>query len=245
MKKVLITGSSGFIGKHLMDYILDNNLAEVYGIDVLEGTNIFTHEAIPDIDVVFHLAGQTSVGNSIENPFFDATMNIMGTIQILKLYPEAKIIFAGSVASKDIQSPYGLSKKCAGEYIKLLAKDWTICNFPNVYGPNSKGVIDTWLNAKEIIVNGWGVQTRTFVNVLDICKALIMATEWKGEYDLGSGKETRIKDIAEAIAKKTGKKISYANEKQGEILNSLVFNTTPNWSPEVDIYNYIKKNGQR
>jgi UDP-glucose 4-epimerase len=244
MKKVLITGSAGFIGKHLMNYIMDNNLAEVYGIDVLEGTNIFTHEAIPDIDVVFHLAGQTSVGASIENPFFDATMNIMGTIQILKLYPEAKIVFAGSVASKDIKSPYGLSKKTAGDYIKLLAEKWTICNFPNVYGAGSKGVIETWLKEKEIVVNGWGVQTRTFVNVLDICKALIKAVDWdKAEYDLGSDIETPIKDIAEAIAKKTGKKISYVNEKKGEILNSLVFNTTPNWSPEVDVYKYIEQNG--
>ena len=242
MKKVLITGSAGFIGGHLMSYILENNLAEVYGIDVLEGTNIFTHEPIPDIDTIFHLAGQTSVGASIENPFFDATMNIMGTIQLLKLYPEAKIIFAGSVASKDIKSPYGLSKKTAGDYIKLLAKDWTICNFPNVYGKGSKGVIDTWLNAKEIVVNGWGVQTRTFVNVLDICKALIKAVDWdKAEYDLGSDIETPIKDIAEAISKKTGKPLNYVNEKKGEILNSLVFNTTPNWIPEIKIEEYINE----
>ena len=245
MKKVLITGASGFIGKHLMSYILDNNLAEVYGIDALEGTNIFNHEAIPEIDTIFHLAGQTSVQGSLENPFFDALSNIMATIQLLKLYPEAKIIFSGSVASKDIKSPYGLSKKTAGEYIKMLAKDWTICNFPNVYGPRSKGVIDIWLNSKEISVNGWGVQTRTFVHVLDICKALIKATEWnKGEYDLGSGKETAIKDIALEIATRHGKSITYQNDKQGEILNSLVLNTTPDWSPEIDIYDYIKNNGQ-
>lgn len=245
MKKVLITGHRGFIGSNLMDYLISNNLAEVYGIDALEGSNIFTHQAIPDIDVVFHLAGQTSVGSSIENPFFDATMNIMATIHLVKLYPKAKIIFAGSVASKDIQSPYGLSKKTAGEYIKLLAENWVICNFPNVYGKGSKGVIDTWLKAKEIIVNGWGVQTRTFVNVIDICKGLLKAIDWKqGEYDLGSGQETAIKDIAEAISKKTKKKVSYVNEKQGEILNSLVLNTTPDWSPVVDVYKYIEQNGQ-
>jgi UDP-glucose 4-epimerase len=241
MKKVLITGHRGFIGSHLMRHISINKIAETSGIDIVDGTNIFTHDTIPDIDIVFHLAGQTNVGSSIQDPFFDATMNIMATIELLKKYPNAKIIFAGSVASKDIQSPYGLSKKTAGEYIKLLAKKWVICNFPNVYGEGSKGVIDTWLREKEIVVTGWGVQTRTFVNVFDICEALVKAMDWKqGEYDLGSGVETPIKEVAEMIAKEKGKEVFYGEDKKGEILNSLVQNTTPDWSPRVDIISYIK-----
>lgn len=241
MKKVLITGHKGFIGSHLMNHIKKEIQGEVYGLDIIDGSNIFTSDVIPEIDTIFHLAGQTNVGSSIDDPFFDATMNIMATIELLRKYPNAKIIFAGSVASKDIQSPYGLSKKTAGEYIKLLATDWVICNFPNVYGEGSKGVIDTWLREKEIVVTGWGVQTRTFVNVSDICEGLIKSTKWKkGEYDLGSGEETPIKEVAEIIAKEKKKKILYVNDKKGEILNSLVQNTTPDWSPRVDIISYIK-----
>ena len=240
MNKILITGASGFIGSHLMNHIKDNKIAEVYGIDILDNSNIFSHEPIQGIDTIFHLAGQTSVGESIVNPFFDATMNIMATIHLIGLYPKAKIIFAGSVASKDIQSPYGLSKKTAGEYIKLMAKEWAICNFPNVYGEGSKGVIDTWLKSDEIIINGKGYQTRTFVHVSDICKGLLRAVNWYNqEFDLGSGEESNILNIAEAISKKTGKKINYVEGKEGEIMKSLVLNTTPNWTPKISVYDYI------
>ena len=55
------------------------------------------------------------------------------TARIVKEYPEARIIYTASSATKET-SPYGFSKWASGEYIKNFHKNYVICILPNVYG---------------------------------------------------------------------------------------------------------------
>lgn len=223
MSKILVTGSEGFIGSKLCTalHILDHK--------VLRYDRVLQSKEFPDVDLVFHLAAQTDIQHSMTHVYQDASDNILLTTQILEKYPNARIIYPASAASQEIKSPYGLSKKVAGDYIKLLHKDYVILMFPNIYGPGGKGAINKFRESEIMTIFGDGEQTRTIVHVDDVVKALVMAIEWNtGEYQLG-GEVLSINQIANKI----GKQKVYQKEYSGNIFASVIENTTPNWKPTI------------
>lgn len=230
--KILVTGGEGFIGKYLV-YKLREIGHKVYVIDLKNGTELLTSN-FPNVDIIYHLAAQTSVIESIKNPYYDALDNILGSIKVAK--SGVKVIYAGSAASQEVLSPYGLSKKTGAEYIKLLAKDYVICNFPNIFGEGGKGVVEIFQKDKILTIYGNGKQSRDFVHVTDIVDGLIKAMDWeKGEYYLGNNKDTTVLEIA----KTTRKKIRFKPFRQGEQFRSIVKNNTPNWKPTIKVLKYI------
>ena len=91
-------------------------------------------------------------------------------------------------------SPYGLSKFCAEEYIKLYSRlygiEYCILRYSNVYGERQDplgeaGVISIFIDkmkkGERPVIYGDGNQTRDFVNVKDVAKANLMALNWKNE----------------------------------------------------------------
>ena len=100
--KVLVTGGAGFIGSHLMEYLLQNGY-EAVALDNLsvgkkenlpKGAKLLEMDVLDDglvsevvsgqFDAIVHLAGQTMVNKSIDNPDFDAQQNVLGTIRVLE-----------------------------------------------------------------------------------------------------------------------------------------------------------------
>lgn len=229
---ILVTGDKGFIGTYL-----SKKLTNYIGLDLKDGQDILNCDLPKDIELIYHLAAQSKVIDSISDPQYDAVTNIIGTIRIARAYPNAKIIYSASGGtSLDIQSPYGLSKHTAGEYLKLIHKNYVICNLPNVFNHDDGRVLSTWLKADKIVLYGNGLQTRDFVHVDDIVDGLLKAQDWPvGEYYLGSNQETKLIDIAKTF----GKKIEFSHARKGECLHSKVPNTTPNWTPKVNILDYI------
>ncbi len=183
MKTVLVTGGAGFIGSHLADRLLAEgyrvisvddlttgriaNLSEARGygkeftffnMDVrAEGLQPLFERHRPE--VVFHLAAQSGVRPSLEDPTKDASINIMGTINVLECAARAgvrKVIYAASggtiygdpkrIPAKESaaqgshpMSPYGISKKVAVDYLGFFQRfrglDYTALALGNVYGP--------------------------------------------------------------------------------------------------------------
>lgn len=235
--KILVTGHKGFIGSYLHEALAKEG-HEVFGIDKKEGKDILVCD-LPDVDLVYHLAAQTQVTKSVEDPVSDATDNILGTIKIAERYKDTKVIYASSAGAiqEIIGSPYGISKKTGEDYLNLLNEKTVICRFPNVVGKGGAGVIEIFKNQDKNTVYGDGKQIRDFVHVLDIVKGLLLAQKWdSGLYELGSGKDVSVLEIAEAV----GKPYEFAPAREGEILISRCKNTTPNWKPEMDIMDYIK-----
>lgn len=122
-KNVLITGSSGLLGSHLLDFLtgsasrirllMRNPITRPKsGVSVLVGDindSVVASKAIKDIDIVFHLAALVNVDRSISEPFETLTTNVMGTVRLLesarKQNKPPHIIFPSST------NIYGIPKK--------------------------------------------------------------------------------------------------------------------------------------
>lgn len=230
---ILITGSGGFIGQHLK-----RRLPDATGLDLKDGQDILSCD-LPDVDCVIHLAAQSRVIPSIEDPVHDAQTNILGTIRLAKHYSGKQFIFAssGGCVQERIESPYGMSKWCAEEYLKLLCQRPTILRLPNVYGPGSHSVVDKFINS-DVVIYGDGNATRSYVHVDDVVEAILQSLQWEpGIYSLGSGEYHSVQQLAEA----TGKTIRYESARPGELQHTPLENNTP-WTPTTDVMEYIAPN---
>jgi UDP-glucose 4-epimerase len=180
---VLVTGGAGFIASHLADRLLAEgyrvisvddlttgriaNLSEARGygkeftffnMDVrAEGLLPMFERHRPE--VVFHMAAQSGVRPSLEDPVKDASVNVMGLLNVLEcgvrvgvrkviyaasggtIYGEPKRLPAKETSAQGSHplSPYGISKKVAldylGYYLRYRGVDFTALALGNVYGP--------------------------------------------------------------------------------------------------------------
>ena len=197
-------------------------------MDIREGHNILTCN-LPDADIVYHLAAQSDVQASWDDPLNDLE-NIRITARLVDRFPNAKIIYTNSSASLDpSSSPYGFSKWASGEYLKRFHSNYVICTLPNVYGEGSRSVVDVFKGKDSVVIYGDGKQTRDYVHVDDIVEGLVQAQNWPvGEYQLASGVSTTVLELAK------GKSIQFlpARKEAREIKMS---NTTPGWIPHIKL----------
>ena len=156
MKKIMVTGSLGFIGKHLCRKLVELGY-EFEGIDLLDDKDIRKLEPrdFKGIEYVFHLAAKPKVQQSIEKPIFTNEHNINGTLNILWCAKEAgvkRVIYSSSSSIYGLQtelplkedmkpnpvSPYGTQELTGEYYCKNFSHLYgleTIClRYFNVYG---------------------------------------------------------------------------------------------------------------
>lgn len=150
MKKILITGSSGYIGSHLLS-ILDEKYYDITNIDILTPqirkgrffkrdlrNNIVEISPHVRYDAVIHLAALVKIGESVDYPAMYYQNNVDGTLNVLENFSFNNFIFASTGAAHDMRSPYGISKRMAEDCIKSYCTkadiDFTIFRFYNVLG---------------------------------------------------------------------------------------------------------------
>ena len=153
-------------------------------------------------DVIVHLAANTGVGPSVENPRLDCMANVIGTFNYLeaaRINNVPKFVFASSGASTgDVEppiheelpphpvSPYGASKLAGEGYCSAYYKTFNIqtvmLRFGNVYGPGSvhknsivAKFIRQALNKQTLEIFGDGKQTRDFIYIDDLTNAINLA----------------------------------------------------------------------
>jgi len=221
--------------KRLQLYGTDHFLPGEYdlvGIDTKDGTDILTCELPKDVDLIYHLAAHASVENSWKDPVREAE-NLATTIRLAHAYPEVPIIYAGTCAAINPESPYGFSKKCAQEYLKLFHPKHIITVFPNIYG-TGRSVVDYFKGRDEVTIYGDGLAKRDYVHVNDIVKGLDKARFWDyGEYFLGGGHIHTVLNLAE------GKTVKFEPARK-EARESIIPNTTPNWSAQTNVIEYLQ-----
>jgi UDP-glucose 4-epimerase len=175
MMKVLVTGGAGFIGSHIVDRLAEeghqvvvvdnlatglrrnvNRAASLYKTDIQSWRleRIFRNERP---NVVLHLAAQVNVRRSVEDPVFDAQVNVLGTMNVLQqavrhgvrkvvfsssggaIYGEQELGPAPESHATNPMSPYGISKLCGEHYLfyfqRLSGIQVVSLRHANVYGP--------------------------------------------------------------------------------------------------------------
>jgi UDP-glucose 4-epimerase len=225
MKKILITGSSGYIGQHLVnllssEYTLEGldrkalNNVKLHTVDINYMSTVLDHE----YDAVVHLAALVNVGQSVQQPIDYYQTNITGTLNVLRNVRCNNFIFASTGAAENPQSPYGLSKRAAEDVVESYCNthriDYTIFRFYNVIGSagpaptNPDGLfynlikaVDTgefWLHGNDYNTRD-GTCIRDYVHVVEICHAIRTAIEnpAKSLQNLGHGQGYTVQEIVD------------------------------------------------
>ena len=150
MKKVLITGSKGFIGKNLKLYLNQFKDIQVTCFDKNDNDS-FLPEILKKVDFIFHLAGVNRSMNDDDFQKYNTDFTKKLSENIKNLNKKVSIVFASSIQAES-DNPYGKSKKNAEEILINLGNESGVniylFRLPNVFGkwskPNYNSVVATF-----------------------------------------------------------------------------------------------------
>ena len=254
MKKILVTGGSGFIGRHVVNSLLKRK----YKVTLLDLVNpkrkdvrfvkgsILNKKLIKSLlkenKIVFHLAAQSDINKSTRDPSKTILINILGTKSLLEESKKSKVrrfIFASTYypSRKNVRNIYSTSKNISELLIKnynvLYGLNYTILKYPTAYGPGNRQVdaisifVKKALNNSNIIIHGNGRQKRNYVHVQDIGEGSMLGLNKKlinKSFFLVSKKNTSIIDVAKLIIKLTESKSKIIINKKKKRLNDFSSN---------------------
>ncbi|MDP1620907.1 MAG: NAD-dependent epimerase/dehydratase family protein [Bacteroidales bacterium] len=223
-KNFFVTGGAGFIGSNVVKLLLEKkcnvtiydnlstgyleNIKDISKVSFIEGDILDKEKLIStskEQDVVLHLAANIGNVKSLNDPWFDSSINIIGTLNVLDACKKNKInklVYSSSAAifgelmyqpidekhPIEPDSPYGVSKLAAEKHCLWFGRHFNIktvaLRYFNVYGVNQRydsygNVIPIWANlilrGDPIIIYDDGEQTRDFINVEDVALANYLA----------------------------------------------------------------------
>ena len=261
MRRVLITGGAGFIGAHLAGHLVRSG---DYAVTVIDNESLGSRDSLDgqelrfvrgDIrdrdalravldgqDAVVHLAADTRVIDSIEDPANNFDTNVVGTFNLLEACRELGVprIVAASTGGAIVgdvpppvheqmaarpTSPYGASKLMLEGYLSAYSAAFGIAGcalrFSNIYGPGSlhKGSVVAHffkriLAGEPLTVYGDGTQARDFLYAEDLVAGIRSAIESDavGAFQLGSGEPTTVKELLDLMRMVTGRDLVVHHE---------------------------------
>ena len=280
MKKALVTGGAGFIGSNLIKHLLNNGFTVVSLDDYSTGIKsnefegaLYLNKDIEDImsltdtdfDVCFHLAAQSRVQPSFDNPQESVRINISGTTKVMEwaMKNDVKVIYAGSSSKHHdpSDSPYAMTKFLGEEICKLYKKSFNVnvevARFYNVYGPlepldekfgNVIGIWQTKIKKNlPLPIVGDGDQKRDFTHDDDIVDGLlkISKTEISHEdaWEIGTGVNYSINQLYSMFNEKFKVDAENIPDQRGNYRETLRVNddliNLLGWEPKDRLKEYI------
>jgi UDP-glucose 4-epimerase len=242
--RALVTGGAGFIGSHLVDRLIADGQsvcvvddlstgsasnvpsgARLQHVDICDWDSLRDAVASFKPDAVFHAAAQTDVGRSIREPDYDARVNVLGGLNVLRAAHAAgarRVVYASSAAvygpperlpvpethpTRPI-SDYGSSKLALEHYLNAYQArgliEYAALRFANVYGPRQRsdgegGVVaiftDRMLAGKPVTIFGDGSKTRDYIYVGDVVDAVIRAASGRAGVIANLGWGREVSDL--------------------------------------------------
>ena len=277
--KILVTGGAGFIGTNLIkrlvneghqvfsldDYSTGTKGNHIQGVTYWRG-DIETIEFLNGkFDLCYHIAAQSRVQPSFEEPTECFRVNVKGTQAVMEWAraKNVKVIYAGSSSKHHdpSDSPYAMYKYLGEEVCKLYKKSYNvdvqIARFYNVYGPSESldekngNVIGIWrkkiLTGQKLPIVGDGEQRRDFTHVDDIVDGLIRISKTdkvhEDAWELGSGRNYSVNELFSFFKEKFDCESISIPDQKGNYRETL--NTNPDaeryldWQPQDRLKNYI------
>ena len=302
-RPVLVTGGAGFIGSHVADALLAEG-CEVHVLDDLSGgvrENVSPQATFHEVDVrsdavrdlfsthrfaaVAHLAAQMDVRKSVADPVFDASVNVLGLLNLMEAGRQnglERVVFAstgGAIYGEPDPavngggpqpeghpqrplSPYGITKLVGEHYLRFYAETHGIesvaLRFANVYGPRQNphgeaGVVAIFskmlLRGERPTINGPGKQTRDYVYVGDVVRAVVGALAMEGSdvFNIGTGVETDVNALFGHINTLTGANAPETHgeakpgEQQRSVLDASKIGREMGWAPQTDLADGLRE----
>ena len=221
----------------------------------------FAHKAVLEkvssgfFSSIYHLAANPRVEWSIENPISATNENFFKTVQLARaaalghtrfifsstsaVYGNVKSLPTYEFTPKSPTSPYGLSKYCVEQYLRLFEKlydlDWVALRYFNVYGPMQSGfspyatAVSAWCTKASqgapLRSDGDGEQTRDMVYVEDVVDANILVAKCKSflvrTLNVGTGRSVSNNYILEKFAKRGYTDVKKAPKRIGDVKHTL------------------------
>ena len=231
-KNVLVTGGNGFIGSHVVDFLVKKKYNVTTfdlsppirkNVKFIKG-NILDKNclqfALKNIDFVFHLAAVSDINKVRAIPVKTINTNILGTTYLLEASRNKNVkrfIFASSVYSFGTTGNLYTTSKISSElliknYRLLFGQNFTILRYSTAYGPRSREVdavsifVERALKNLDIVIFGDGQQKRNYLHVEDLAKGSMMALKQKAKnkiITLTSKNNIKMFDLARTIIRLT------------------------------------------
>ena len=231
-KNVLVTGGNGFIGSHVVDFLVKKKYNVTTfdlsppirkNVKFIRG-NILDKNclqfALKNIDFVFHLAAVSDINKVRAIPVKTINTNILGTTYLLEASRNKNVkrfIFASSVYSFGTTGNLYTTSKISSElliknYRLLFGQNFTILRYSTAYGPRSREVdavsifVERALKNLDIVIFGDGQQKRNYLHVEDLAKGSMMALKQKTKnkiITLASKNNIKMFDLARTIVRLT------------------------------------------
>lgn len=298
--RALVTGGAGFIGSHVVDLLV----AEGHDVEIIDDLSTGNRDNAPPaaklhelsvvsadaaaivkegkFDMLVHLAAQIDVRKSVADPLFDATTNILGTLNLLEAVRlsgrNTRVAFTSTGGAiygdfntppnvedypKDPESPYAISKLASEFYLayygRLHGLEHVTLRFGNVYGPRQDphgeaGVVAIFcsriLDGKPVTIFGDGRQTRDYVYVGDVARAVYLGLTRPlpaanrvdtRSFNVGTGVGSSVLELVDLLkaAADSPVEVVFAPRRPGEQMESFLDCTKAGhalgWRPEVSL----------
>jgi len=239
---ILLTGSEGFIGKHLYNSLRD--LYNVIGFDKKVNQDIL-NTALPDeVDLVIHLAGSSGVRDSLDNPREYWENNVEASRIIFNKYKDKRILYASSsTAVEPDKNPYAASKYL----IERMAPEGSIgMRFTTVYGPNARDNMLIPMIEKNNVPYINVDHSRDFIHVYDLVCAIkkVMKSNISGVIDVGTGFSINLNDLMSYLGLKVKKKLGKYYERRDNVADINILKEL-GWNPKYKLFDYLRKQNDR
>ena len=240
MKKILVLGGVGFLGKHLIEQANIKGIKADYfdikavGKNKKDKLELRTQD-FKGYGAIYDFAGVLGTHETFEIAEKAVEVNILGTLNVLEQIKDLNIPYYYITLGNNWLNPYSITKNAASNFCLMYLNEYgtpvQVVKTYNAYGPYQKlfpvrKIVPTFMykliKDEEIVINGDGNQIVDLVYAPDLAKSLLKNKQ-VGVVHYGSAKPLTVKQAVEACAKSLGisdYKLKFVPKRMGESLQS-------------------------